>query len=216
MPTDLALNSEGTPGADEIAAALAAIPNDVAEPLPSLPDGGAVTPPTALLPTMEPWAAVNVDWVVPLAGKLLQLPYEQAAKVTGDDCWLVTDDQIALINPAMENAIKWVVWRLGAANTISHPLVGFGVALGSLTAVKYGVYQFNQHQRDQGAPEGQRNPSHRSQNRPQRPGNPQPTNTDSSMVSGRMGESGEESYSAGNPTVAKATLPRKEFIVVEE
>lgn len=213
MANDLALNSD--PGTERIAAALASIPDDVAEPLP-LPDGGAVTPPTALLPTMEPWAAVNVEWMIPLAGKLLQLPYEQAAKVTGDDCWLVTDDQIALINPAMENALRWVVWRLGAANAVGHPLVAFGVALGSLTAVKYGVYQFNQHQRLENAPDARKGRDERNQ-RPQRPGATLPyTNMDSSMKSGRMGESGGESYSAANPAAAKATLPQKEFVLADE
>src|SRR6202020_2963080 len=166
-------------------------------------------------PLMEPWATVNVELIVPLAGKLLQLPYEQAAKVTGDDCWLVTDDQIALINPAMENAIRWVVWRLGIANTVSHPLVAFGVALGSLTAVKYGVYQFNQHQRDQGAPDARRKPPQRNQ-QPQRPiATPPYTNTDSSRTSGRMEESEGASYSAATPAAAKATLPQKEYVLVD-
>jgi hypothetical protein len=171
--------------------------------------------PGAALPLPEPWAFINVEWMVPLAGKLIQLPYEQAAKVTGDECWLVTDDQIAIINPALENAIKWVVWRLGIANKVSHPLVAFGVAMGSLTAVKYGVYQFNQHQRKEGAPDQRKA---RPPNQPnQRPGaNRQSTNMDTSTTSGRTGEFAGESFSAANQGAVKATLPQKEFVVVEE
>lgn len=196
---------------DGIAAALASVPDDVVTltgdattgviALPSQP------PPIVL---MEPWAGVNVGWCVPLAGKLLQLPYEQAAKYTKDDCWLVTDDQLEILNPAMENAIKWVVWRFGAANAISHPLVAFGAALASLTAVKYGVYQFNEHQKRDGGPGPKPNqqPSSPSQNRP--------TPMDTSITSGRTAASEAGSYSQGSPAAGNRGFSNKEFVVVDE
>jgi hypothetical protein len=161
---------------------------------------------------MEPWEAVNVAWVMPFAGMLLKLPYEQAAKVTKDDCWRITDDQIAIINPAMERAVQWTVWKLGAASAVSHPLVAFGVALGSLTAVKYGVYQYNQHQQKEGAPSR----SQQQQQQLRQDGSLRPTHTASSTTNGRTEESEGASSFVANPGAGNRTSLKREFVVVEE
>ena len=197
---------------DSIAAALASVPDDVVISTGDQQESIALPsqqPPPMVL--MEPWAGVNVAWVVPLAGKLLQLPYEQAAKYTKDDCWLVTDDQLEILNPAMENAIKWVVWRLGAVNAISHPMVAFGAALASLTAVKYGVYQFNEHQKKEGGP-----PPNQQRPLPRQQANLQPMPMDTSQTSGRTAASEGESYSQGSPAAASPGFSKKEFVIVEE
>lgn len=193
----------------KIAAALGAIPDAVSGEASLIGGAAPGATPEPAIQVLEPWALVNVEWVVPLAGKLLQLPYEQVAKRTRDECWLITDDQLRIINPALENALKWVIWKLGAANTISHPLVGFGVALGSLTAVKYGIYQYNESQRKDGGP--QKQSPHRQ---PQ--ANPQPINTDTSMTNGRTAEYAGASSSPVSPAVAKAGSSQKDFVVVGE
>lgn len=209
MPNDLVLNSEpvSQPTPESIAAALDAIPDDVTLSGSETPTGAIPTTPPLVL--VEPWAGVNVAWVVPLAGKLLQLPYEQAAKYTQDDCWLITDDQLEILTPAMENAIRWLVWRFGAASAIGHPLVAFGAALASLTAVKYGVYQYDQHRKAQGGP----SPPHRPQ---RQPANPQPIRMDTSTMNGRMGEPEGESYSQENREAVKVGFSKKEFVIAGE
>jgi hypothetical protein len=192
-----------------LSAALDAIPDDVAADL----DTAKTAPPEPM--SMQPWAGVDVAWLTPLAGKLLQLPYEQTAKYTNDECWIVTDEQLELINPAFENAIRWIVWRLGMADTVSHPLVAFGVALGSMTAIKYGVYQMNQSRRNAGGPPNpNRNPSPQQS---QSPGPNQPTTRPaSSTASGRMGESGGESSSSANQGAANLTSSTKGFVYADE
>jgi hypothetical protein len=206
--SDLVLSSNGVdhpePTSIEVLAALDMIPDDVQSEAPSGESSTAAPPGVQPLAILEPWAAVNVDWVLPFAGMLLKLPYEQAAKYTKDDCWLVTDDQVAIINPAMEKAIQWTVWKLGAANAVSHPLVAFGVALGSLTAVKWGVYKFHESQIRAGGPA----PSQR-QNQP-------PTPMATSTTNGRTAESGGVSSSAANQEAAKATSSKKGFVVAGE
>jgi hypothetical protein len=195
---------------DDLEARLAAIPDDVS--LEAAAPGELGGPPAPILPpSMNPWETADVKWLVPLAGKLIQLPYEQVAKRTHDDCWLVTDDQIAILNPALENALKWVTWRLGIANQISHPLVQFGVAIASLTAVKYGMYQFNQHQRSAGGPGRPGNPR-QGPLHGQQPSTPSATLT----TSGKMAESVGESSSAASPGAANHGSSRKEFVIADE
>lgn len=224
MPNVLALSSESQnePTPQTIDAALAAIPDEVTsepEPLPGQ-EGQAPgqTPPIVM---MQPWALVDVSWVMPFADMMVKLPYEQAAKATHDDCWILTDDQIELINPALENAVKWVTWRFGAANAIGHPLTALAVAVGTLTAAKYGMYRFHQHQEREGAPRGQRNESVASAQRQgprpgPRQGPQQPTPMDTSTTNGRMEESEGGSSFVASQGAAKVTSSKKEFVVVAE
>jgi hypothetical protein len=189
-----------------LVAGLDSIPNDVPEPLPDLTNEPAPVPVVA---NLDPWASTNVAWLVPLAGKLLQLPYEQVAKRTHDDCWLVTDDQLEVLNPSLENALKWTVWRIGAANTIGHPLLAFGVAMASLTAVKYGMYQMNQLREKEGGPG--------KIPRPQQPASvPLTTGTATMKTNGKMGESGGESSSAASPRAESPISLSNGFVIVEE
>lgn len=197
--SDSGLSTNGAADAESIAASLLLIPDDVKEETAE-----TLQEPPPVLPTLDPWAGVNVAWLLPLAGKLIQLPYEQVAKKTKDDCWLVTDDQIQILNPSLENALKWTVWRLGAANTIGHPLVALAVAVGSLTAVKYGIYQFNQSQRDAGGPQ-----------RPIQANHP-PTPTDTTTTNGRTVGSAGASSSAASQGAASPGSSRKEFVIAAE
>jgi hypothetical protein len=205
----LALNfeSDGQGGRNPqaLAEAFASIPDDVSTEAEAV--GTTSSPGSPISPgpdlSLRPWELVDVDWVVPFAGMLLKLPYEQAAKYTSDDCWLLTDDQLGIINPAMKGAVQWIVWKLGAAEMVSHPLVAFGVALGSLTAVKYGVYQFHEATRREGGPK----PS----------SDQQPSTTmDTKKTNGKMAESAGVSSSAASPAAAKAGYSQKGFVVVEE
>ena len=207
MLTDSASSSEGLDPARTLETEFASIPDDVqATPAPV----AAVTPGPAV--QVEAWAVVNVDWLLPLAGKVLQLPYEQAAKYTKDDCWLVTDEQLNLINPALENALKWTVWRLGVANTVSHPLVAFGVSLATLTAMKYGIYQVNQQRKKEDALQQRTHPAPSSARiQPEHS-----TPMDIQRVNGKAAGSAGAFSSQGDQVRESPGYSAKEYVVLGE
>lgn len=97
-----------------------------------------------MMPGMMPWDGIDVGWAMPYAKAALQFPFSKAAAYYKDDVWLLDDGELAIINPATEKAIQWLVWKFGFGEQVSHPLVAFAIALGGLIAVKLATMKVHQ------------------------------------------------------------------------
>jgi hypothetical protein len=160
----------------------------------------------------------------------IALPFQKAANYTHDNVWVLDSEEQECLKPATTEVVKWLVWKFNLSSQVSHPLVAFGVALGGLGAMKYGMYQLNKNQKNesprndpsQSVRQSERNSSPspirdaatiRPENpiqmvrRPPRPqrepaaaNSPRATHVARSMETGRTEELEDEFFSSENPT----------------
>lgn len=95
-------------------------------------------------PGMEPWATTRVGFAMPFASMIVEAPYSIAAKFFKDDVFLLTEEQKRLMYEPTEELLKWLVWKFGLSASVGHPLAAFALAMGGLSAAKYGQFQYNE------------------------------------------------------------------------
>jgi hypothetical protein len=121
---------------------MAARPRTITDEPPAPGTPGAPEP--IPMPGMEPWATTRVGFAMPFASMFVEAPFSIAAKFFKDDVFLLDEEQKRLMYEPTEELLKWLVWKFGLSGSVGHPLAAFALAMGGLSAAKYGQHQYNE------------------------------------------------------------------------